>query len=220
VTEEYNLQFADHYFRVIADQRQRQEDARQPRPDRWQEGGDADRGDSDAGSEYGGENEYQSNPYNYGERRDREPAPRYEERESAPRDEQREEPARARPEPRGESSDEERGAEPAPTAYEPPENPFVRDSNRGPRGLKPRRPRRDAAETAGDTAAATRQEGGDEGAASGLNLAALPPAIAPRVGDEGDTPAAAEAKPKRRAPRRPKPPADDSDGPLQAVTGG
>lgn len=31
VTEEYNLQFADHYFRVMADQKQRQEDARQPR---------------------------------------------------------------------------------------------------------------------------------------------------------------------------------------------
>ena len=28
VTEEYYLQFADHYFRVIADQRQRQEESR------------------------------------------------------------------------------------------------------------------------------------------------------------------------------------------------
>ena len=33
VTEEYNLQFADHYFRVLADQRQRQEESRQPRRD-------------------------------------------------------------------------------------------------------------------------------------------------------------------------------------------
>lgn len=33
VTEEYYLQFADHYFRVIADQRQRQEEQRQPRRD-------------------------------------------------------------------------------------------------------------------------------------------------------------------------------------------
>jgi hypothetical protein len=32
VTEEYYLQFADHYFRVIADQRVRQEEQRQPRP--------------------------------------------------------------------------------------------------------------------------------------------------------------------------------------------
>lgn len=33
VQEEYYLQFADHYFRVMADQRQRQEDMRQPRRD-------------------------------------------------------------------------------------------------------------------------------------------------------------------------------------------
>jgi hypothetical protein len=32
VTEEYYLQFADHYFRVIADQRVRQDEQRQPRP--------------------------------------------------------------------------------------------------------------------------------------------------------------------------------------------
>ncbi|MGJ0237198.1 DUF4167 domain-containing protein [Novosphingobium fluoreni] len=41
VTEEYNLQFADHYFRVIADQRARQEEQRQQRPnDRPAEFGD------------------------------------------------------------------------------------------------------------------------------------------------------------------------------------
>jgi len=41
VNEEYYLQFADHYFRVIADQRVRQEEQRQPRPnDRPAEGGD------------------------------------------------------------------------------------------------------------------------------------------------------------------------------------
>ena len=39
VQEEYFLQFADHYFRVLADQRVRQEESRQPRQDRWQEGG-------------------------------------------------------------------------------------------------------------------------------------------------------------------------------------
>jgi hypothetical protein len=41
VTEEYYLQFADHYFRVIADQRVRQDEQRQPRPnDRPAEYGD------------------------------------------------------------------------------------------------------------------------------------------------------------------------------------
>jgi hypothetical protein len=43
VTEEYNLQFADHYFRVIADQRVRQDEQRQPRPN----------GSNDRPSEYG-----------------------------------------------------------------------------------------------------------------------------------------------------------------------
>ena len=55
VQEEYYLQFADHYFRVLADQRQRQEEARQPRQDRWQEGGEGEREreESEYGSEYG-----------------------------------------------------------------------------------------------------------------------------------------------------------------------
>ena len=43
VTEEYNLQFADHYFRVIADQRARQDEQRQPRSN----------GPNDRPSEYG-----------------------------------------------------------------------------------------------------------------------------------------------------------------------
>ena len=40
VQAEYFLQFADHYFRVIADQRVRQEEQRTPRQERWQEGGE------------------------------------------------------------------------------------------------------------------------------------------------------------------------------------
>ena len=40
VTEEYYLQFADHYFRVIADTRTRQEEQRARRDDRWQDQGE------------------------------------------------------------------------------------------------------------------------------------------------------------------------------------
>ena len=63
VQEEYFLQFADHYFRVIADQRARQEEQRAPRQpgERWQEGGEGFREDGDESSEYGNEGEYQ--PY-------------------------------------------------------------------------------------------------------------------------------------------------------------
>lgn len=58
VTEEYNLQFADHYFRVIADTRVRQEEGRQRRDERWQENGDAERDDGDFGSEYSVDADY------------------------------------------------------------------------------------------------------------------------------------------------------------------
>jgi hypothetical protein len=49
VQEETYLQFADHYFRVTTDQRQRQEDARQPqREDRPQDQNDAGSGSGNA----------------------------------------------------------------------------------------------------------------------------------------------------------------------------
>lgn len=47
VTAEYYLQFADHYFRVLADARLRQEEQRMRRDDRWQEGSDGFREDGD-----------------------------------------------------------------------------------------------------------------------------------------------------------------------------
>ena len=53
VTAEYYLQFADHYFRVIADTRVRQEETRSRRDERWGENGDAPpRDDADDGNEF------------------------------------------------------------------------------------------------------------------------------------------------------------------------
>ncbi len=53
VQEEYYLQFADHYFRVLADQKQRQDEARQQRRnDRSQDQDDADNEDNDENSRY------------------------------------------------------------------------------------------------------------------------------------------------------------------------
>jgi hypothetical protein len=195
VTEEYYLQFADHYFRVIADTRQRQEEARQQRQDRWQDG---DRYDNDGG-EYGADSDYPAPPF-YGERRER--------------DEVREAPASAGPQPRGESAGEERNGAAA-SPYEPAENPFTRDS-RAPRAAKPRRARRDAPAEA-EAQARPDDDGDDNGgaAASGINVAALPPSISSRD-DKADDDAKAEAKPKRRTRR--KPPADDADEPLQAAS--
>ena len=112
---------------------------------------------------------------------------------------------------------EERRSEPAASIYEPVENPFTRDNNRGARGLKPRRPRRENGQ-AGDTDARS-PVSNDDAAPAQLDLAVLPPSISPReepaAAEVGAEPVA-EAKPKRRAPRR-KPAADDGE-PLQAAS--
>lgn len=224
VTEEYYLQFADHYFRVIADQRTRQEEQRQRRDDRWQDGGDGEREDGDYASEYG-EGDYTS--YDQPHRREREErAPRNEGRsesrnegrgeERAERqagrqnDRQNDRASERQAEPRSEEPAQEGAeAEGERNPYEPPENPFVRE-NRTTRGLKPRReeprPRRQPREDAESAAA----EGSDDAPVS-FDPAVLPPAIsagrepAPAAEEE----VAAEAKPRRRT-RRPRPPADDA----------
>lgn len=119
VTEEYYLQFADHYFRVIADQRQRQEESRQPRrEDRPHDYRDYYDGDDDG--------------FEPATHQDRAPRP---EPAEAPPPPVAESPAPA-PAPAAESepADEDR------SVYEPAENPFVRD-NRATRGLKQRKPR-------------------------------------------------------------------------------
>ena len=208
VQEEYYLQFADHYFRVIADQRQRQEEVRAPRPDRWQEGGEgAWREDGEEQSEDAGESEYPTydQQQNY-QRRERQE--RYH-REESPRE------AAPAQEPRDEKAAEE---DAAPPVFEPAENPFVKE-NRGTRGLRPRRedrpgrpPRpvqneRDRAEFA-------------EAPGLGLDPASLPPAISAgrEAGQDEDETSAEASRPAPRRPRRPRPPADDSGETLEAVT--
>lgn len=187
VTEEYYLQFADHYFRVLADQRQRQEEQRAPRQDRWQEGDEREEG-----GEFSEGSEYQPYPEQNYQRREREDRP-----ERAPREDRAE---RAPREDRGERRYEADVRDEAPVGgedagdpaalFEPSENPFVRE-NRGNRGLKPRRddrrPRRDER---------------DEG--NGFDASVLPPAIGAR--EEPAAPAdeapAAEAPKRRGRPRK------------------
>lgn len=188
VQAEYYLQFADHYFRVTADGRQRQEEQRLRRDDRW-EGGAEEGEDS---SEFSVESDFPSFDQPSYNRQPREERPRREEREYRDDREGREErPARSEEaEPASDDADQ-------PSQYEPPENPFVRE-NRPRGGLKPRRddrrPRRDETDA------------GDEPA--GLDPASLPPAISAGR----DATDEVEAKPRKaRAPRR-KPSADNGDG--------
>ena len=94
VQEETYLQFADHYFRVIADTRVRLDDQRTPRRDeRWQEG-DSDREEGEDASEYGADGEYQSYERPQYTRTER---PERVERPERPERVQRPEPQRAEP---------------------------------------------------------------------------------------------------------------------------
>ena len=229
VQEETCLQFADHYFRVIADQRQRQEDQRTPRQpgESWSEGGEGFREDGEDGGEYGTDSEYQ--PYerqNYNRsdnRPERDDRPRDERprderprddrpREERPRDERpRDERPRAprqREERVEEVTAEESAEPPVETAspYEPPENPFVRGS----RGLRPRREDRrprPVRQASGDRDE-TDDQPHDEASPRGLDPAILPPPISLSRDDSNDqaeaSPEADEAPAPRRRTRRPR----------------
>lgn len=202
VTEEYYLQFADHYFRVIADQRQRQEEARQRRDDRPQ---DYDRG-QDYSDDYGSDDDVYSETtgssgnggHDRGQRFEREPQGR------APVEETVETVEVAEP-----ASEE--AAEGERSIYEPAENPFVRD-NRGARGLKERKPRRRRQDENSDGG-----EAGTEADAAGFDPSALPPSISSAKPAQVAAEDGGEEKPKRRRTRKTTPPSDD--GKLEAVNG-
>ncbi|PKB19272.1 uncharacterized protein DUF4167 [Novosphingobium kunmingense] len=201
VQAEYYLQFADHYFRVIADARLRQEEQRsRAQGERWQDSGE----EGEDSHEFAGDGDFPSFDQPSYNRQPREDRPRRDDRDDDNRG-NRQEPAEAEAE--GEAAGDEAAANP----YEPPQNPFVRE-NRGTRGLRPRRedrrPRRD---DAGE---------GDSGEQSGLDPTLLPPAIAtvrddaPQDADLGEE--AAPAKPRRGRPRK-KPSADDAGETLESV---
>ena len=225
VQEEYYLQFADHYFRVIADQRQRQEEQRQPRrDDRSQdEGRYQDDGRYPDDSRYPDDRD--RNPYDvsddddaYGEER---PAPAGIGRgvESASK-------ARADAGPEAENDDDrfDDAGEPSPM-YEPSDNPFLRDNRamRAPASASraaPRNPRRKAREeesdgTRADTRTEVRQEERPaarrtrsvrrtDDAPTSLDPMILPPSISGQesLGQEsGDAPAGKSVEAAQDAPQ-------------------
>jgi hypothetical protein len=170
VTAEYYLQFADHYFRVIADTRQRQEEQRARREDGGQDRQDHDREDNDEGSEFSADSDFPSYDQprqnarrerddrdNRGERNDRPDRRRQYEREER----------QAAPEAAEEG---EAGDESADNPYEPPENPFVRPTRNSSRGLRPRRERQTAP-----------SEDEAQGGEPGFDPSSLPPSISARA---------------------------------------
>ncbi|MCJ2179287.1 DUF4167 domain-containing protein [Novosphingobium sp. 2580] len=214
VQEEYYLQFADHYFRVLADQKQRQEESRQPRRD--------DRQQQDSSDDYGSDDDtYGDNGHSgsqqgghQGGNGDQDRAPRGE-RESRARGSSEEQPESAGATDTGQ---DETGSEPR-SIYEPDENPFVRDNRTSTRAPKARKPRRKSRDDDGE--ASDGGESDQEAGSGNFDPATLPPSISakasekPAAGDE----AAGEKPKRRRTTRKAAPPADDANGSLEAVNG-
>ncbi|MFN4134785.1 MAG: DUF4167 domain-containing protein [Novosphingobium sp.] len=220
VQAEYYLQFADHYFRVIADTRLRQEEQRsrqnggQGGGDRWQE-----QDIEDDGGDFSVEGDFPAFDRPVSTRREREerenrperaePGERSErrEREERPRDERgRDErgDGRRRFE-RNRGRDDEAVAapqEPLPGEGIPAiegepviaaeDNPFVRD-NRAARGLRPRGERRTRKAAADGEAAGGEAAGGEvpaDEAPATLDASFLPPSISARAEPEAEDEAA------------------------------
>jgi hypothetical protein len=192
VQEEYYLQFADHYFRVLADQKQRQDDARQRRDERSPDGADSGRSEEPRYrdyDDYGDDAEDNSSPTPSANDRD----------QSAQREQ-------------SSHSEEESPRSDNEAVYEPAQNPFVRDNSAVRNAAKPRKPRRPAREAGPE---------GDDGNTPELNLGVDPSVLPPSIGAERTTDEPeAEAKPRRRT-RKPKAAedksADDSGEKLEPV---
>ncbi len=201
VQAEYYLQFADHYFRVLADQRQRQEEQRARRDERWEGGAE----EGEEASEFTADSDFPTFDQPVYQRRDREDRPREDrQRDDRPRDDRQREDRSRDDRPRFQRSAQEDRvdleAEEAPrdnredeaprSEFEPAENPFVRDNPAG-RGLRPRRaPRRD------DRSAAREDE-----PAPAFDASILPPAIA-IAAEEAPAEAEAPVKKPRGRPRK------------------
>ena len=230
VQAEYYLQFADHYFRVSADTRVRQDEQRGGRRDENSgEGGGYDQGDE---NEFGNENDIPGfdQPVSYRREEPREPREPRENREPREVREAREprdvreprEPREQRPpdDAREARGYEQRGpqrprGDTAQPVAEPSEseggqsepgggNPFVRNT----RGLRPRREREERP---------AREQNTDNDEPLGLDPSILPPAIAESraavIEDEAE-----DAPAPRRRGRPRKVPIVDGGEPLEVVT--
>ncbi len=183
VNVEYYLQFADHYFRVLADNRARQEEQQQ-RFRRNDDGGDQFGYDGPDGDDDGNSDEMDDG---FGPPSQFQPQPQQERRPRS--DEQRE----RRPERQAERQDREPREPRSDRPDREPREP--RDSRR--REERPRREPRVA------------NDDGDAGA-EGLSLPTLPPSISRSepIEDSGASPASevaaqeAPAKPRRGRPRK------------------
>lgn len=199
VQAEYYLQFADHYFRVIADNKARQDEARGGRRD------ERDYQSDDEGEEDDFDGLRQPQSARYDERRP--------DRGDRPTDRQRQRPRRDdEPRPRDEGEQGYEGEEAG--DFDAGENPFVRSSRGRGRGrdfdaerdgAREGEPRRGRGRRNGYPGAA---ESGPVGDAGEIDAGALPPSFSrPEPIDEVE-----DAPPKRKLPPRRRRPAADDGG--------
>ncbi len=194
VQAEYYLQFADHYFRVLADARVRQEEQRRPRDERWEGGNE----ESDEAEEYSnGNSDFPSfeQPQFTRPQRDQRPQREEREEETAREDDEGERGS-------GQAQDSQED-EAQPNPYEPPANPFVREGRT--RGLRPRRERDDRGPSSPRDASP--RDGGEHDEPAGLDPSSLPPAISAARDDADEVP-----KPRRGRPPKRKAPDDELGG--------
>jgi hypothetical protein len=207
VQAEYYLQFADHYFRVLADARVRQEEQRTRAPgERWVESAD----EHEDSGDFGNASDFPSfDQPSYQRQQPREERPRREERDDRDGRDDRSE-REERSEQDGNVAESSEGGGDA-NPFEPPENPFVRENRPRQQGLRPRRDR-------DDRPPRPRRDDAAGAEPRGLDPDLLPPAISA----SRDEPAAsvdAGAEPAPRKPRaRRKPSADDAGEALETVS--
>ncbi len=237
VQAEYFLQFADHYFRVSADGRQRQEEQRLRRDDRWEGGAE----ESDEAGEFAVDNDFpsydqpsyarpprddrpqraprpaqddredrpqrESQPQR-DDRQPRAPRPAQGDREDRPRRFDRDDDAASAPQEGQEERLEDGSADEMTEAQASPYDPPANPFVRDNR-TRGLRPRRDDRRP--------RQTDSGDGAAEpvGLDPASLPPAISASRDDSGGE--EEPAKPRRGRPRK-KPSADDAGEALESVS--
>ena len=201
VQAEYYLQFADHYFRVIADSRRPEDQQRQQRRDERDFSSDED----------GDEDEFE------GARANRDERPREDrQREDRPREDRQRDGRQGRGDrnrgerqrqPRDEGAEGERANEgEAANEFEPAENPFIRPNRTRDNSRRPRGGRGNGGESEEMTS--------DAGE---IDAAALPPSFSANAArdDEAEAqPATRKLPPRRR--RKPEGEADEGDS-LSAV---
>jgi hypothetical protein len=220
VNAEYYLQFADHYFRVIADTRLRQEEQRLRRDDRWQENGETDREEADEAGDFNVESDFptfdQPPVYTRREREDRPERPergnerapeeRAERTQNGAADGLQREDRPAREEPQGRNFEQNRG-----------------DQNRSEQSRAERyRPDPNPADGEGGEAALAEETGEDTGAGRNLYEPEENPFLREARGGRGLRPRREDRRPRREERAEPAAPAADQgeDREARAVAAG